>query len=103
MGDLGLEKREGVAAESVIGIGTAFDGNDTIESQRPNGRVFIIDSLHDARENVFYFGKRRLANSPGQIEDRIEGGGTVAGVGAVGAVLEQDSQRNCRLREARQQ
>jgi hypothetical protein len=97
-GYLGLEEWQGIPAERMVGIGATFYGNDTVEGQCPDGRILVIDGLHDVRENLFYIRERCLAECLGQIEDRVEGSGAVASVGSVGAVLEQDGQRCWSLR-----
>jgi hypothetical protein len=66
-GNLGLEKRQGVSAKSVVWVGAALDGNDAVECKGSDGRVFVIDRLHDVRDNVFYILKRRLAECFGQV------------------------------------
>jgi hypothetical protein len=91
--DLGLEEWQGIAAEGMVGIGAAFDGNDTVEGQCPDRRILVIDGLHDLRKNLFYVRERRLAERLGKIEDCVKGRGTVAGIGSVNASLEQNSQR----------
>ena len=88
-GDLGLEKGQCVAAERVIGIGTALDGDDAVERKRPDGGILVVDSLHDVGENVFYVLERRFAKGFGQVQDCVERGGAIACVSAVGAVFEE--------------
>ncbi len=98
-GDLGFEERQGVAAEGVVGIGAALDGDDAVEGECADGGILVIDRLHDVGKNLFYVGERRFAESFGKVEDRVEGGGAVAGVGAVDAVLQQcQRRRGWRLR-----
>jgi hypothetical protein len=96
--DLGLEERQGIAAEGVVGIGAAFNSNDTVEGQRPDGGILVIDGLHDVREDLFYIGEGCFAESLGQIEDRVKGSRRIAGIGSVNTVLEQGGQRRRSLR-----
>ena len=44
---LWLEEGKSIAAEGMVRIGAAFDGNDAVERQCSDGRILVIDGLHD--------------------------------------------------------
>ena len=87
-GDLGFEKRQGVAPEGSVRVRAALYGDDAVEGESADGWVLVVDRLHDRRENVFYFGERSFAKCFGEVEDSIEGGGVVTGVGAIDTLLQ---------------
>jgi hypothetical protein len=44
---LRLKEGKSIAAEGMVRIGAAFDGNDAVERQCPDGWILVIDGLHD--------------------------------------------------------